>query len=48
MGKVKRVKDFKYELKVSCNENYIHCTYAIASIKPLVWDNDFQYYIVTE
>ena len=44
-------KDFEYELKVSCNENYIHCTYAIAriqNIKPLVWDNDFQYYIVPE
>ena len=44
-------KDFEYELKVLCNQNYINCTYAIAriqNIKPLVWDDNFQYYIVPE
>ena len=44
-------KDFEYELKVLCNQNYINCNYAIAriqNIKPLVWDDNFQYYIVPE
>lgn len=42
-------KDFEYKLNVLCHENYIHCTYAIAriqNIKPLVWDDNLQYYMV--
>lgn len=49
---VKKTKnDFEYELELQCGENYIKCNYAIAriqNIKPLVWDNNFQYYVVTE
>lgn len=44
-------KDYEYKLNVLCNENYINCNYAIAriqNVKPLVWDDDFEYYIVPE
>ena len=44
-------KDFQYELEVLCGENYINCNYAsarIQNIKPLVWDDNFHYYVVPE
>ena len=47
----KKEKDFQYELEVLCGENYINCNYAIAriqNIKPLVWDDNFHYYVVPE
>lgn len=47
----KTKKDFEYELEVLCGENYIKCNYAIAriqNIKPLVWENNFHYYVVPE
>ncbi len=44
-------KDFEYELELFCGENYINCSYTIAriqNIKPLVWDDNLQYYVVQE
>ncbi len=44
-------KDFEYKLEVLCGENYINCSYVIAriqNIKPLVWDDNFHDYVVSE
>lgn len=44
-------KSFEYGLQVLCGENYINCRYAIAriqNIKPLVWNDSLQYYVVPE
>lgn len=44
-------KDFEYELQVLCGENYVNCNYSVAriqNIKPLVWDESLQYYVVSE
>ena len=47
----KREKDFEHKLQVLCGENYIHCNYSMAriqNIKPLIWNEELQYYIVAE
>ena len=46
----KSERDFEYKLQVLSDENYINCSYSIAriqNVKPLVWDNNLQYYTVS-
>ena len=47
----KGLNDFQYRLEILCGENYINCNYAIAriqNIKPLVWDEILNHYVVKE
>ena len=47
----KTEKDFEHKLDVQCGEHYIKCNYSIAriqNVKPLVWDENFQYYVVPD